>query len=82
MNTSGEERAPYSDSYPGQAFGRNIDDFLVNVQNLKFEKPEFLDTMRVDNAVLAAFEDEYQNDEMKRQNGAEKIHQIHLLHQS
>ena len=38
--------------------------------------------MRVDNAVLAAFEDEYQNDEMKRQNGAEKIHQIHLLHQS
>jgi len=42
----------------------------------------FFDTMRVDNAVLAAFEDEHVNDEIKRQNGAEKIHQIHLLHQN
>jgi len=42
----------------------------------------YFDTMRVDNAVLAAFEDEYQHDEIKRHNGAEKIHQIHLLHQN
>jgi tubulin polyglutamylase TTLL4 len=42
----------------------------------------FFDTMRVDNAVLAAFEDEYGDSELKRKNGAEKIYQVHCINQS
>ena len=52
------------------------------IENREQKYRRFFDTMRVDNAVLAAFEDEHVNDEIKRQNGAEKIHQIHLLHQN
>ena len=39
----------------------------------------YFETLRIDNAVLAAFEDEYGDSELKRKAGAEKIYQIHTM---
>jgi len=44
---------------------------------LKYRK--YFETLRIDNAVLAAFEDEYGDSELKRKAGAEKIYQIHTM---
>jgi len=40
---------------------------------------KYFETLRIDNAVLAAFEDEYGDSELKRKAGAEKIYQIHTM---
>ena len=84
MNLSDKEGAICIVSCLSLVLGKNINGEQKSDFNLwkRTVCCRYFDTIRVDNLILAAFEDEYGDSELKRKNGAEKIYQIHCIQQA